>query len=154
MVYLGFSWSQRPGLGGEARWYTTAICAPRGRTTRPGDAFRRCGLMREGRLCGPPMVGRPVITPAPTSAVLHRACWPTQVGRHRFHRTLPRRVETGPPFPSGLYSGDAGRRGISLRSLHGRRCTSPHVSPLLFRLVQRFDVCTRLHAPPRGVIST
>ena len=72
-LYLGFSRSQKPGLGGEARWYTTAVCSPRGRTTGPGDAFHRCGIMREGRLCGPPMVGRPVITLAPARAVLHRA---------------------------------------------------------------------------------
>ena len=78
---------------------------------------------REG-WCGPPMVGRPVITVTPARAF----CTGLEVGGFRFRRTLPNHVETEPSSQVGKIAGDAGRGGMSSQP-HGPRRARPACHP-------------------------
>ena len=103
---------------------------------------------REG-WCGPPMVGRPVITVTPARAFRTGL----EVGGFRFRRTLPNHVETEPSFQvGGIYWG-RGPRGVCPLSPTGRDVRDPRVT-LRFGCNTTVRRVHRLHAPRRGVLST
>ena len=112
---------------------------------RTSELLLKVWHKREG-WCGPPMVGRPVITVTPARAF----CTGLEVGGFRFRRTLPNHVETEPSFQVvvGTWA-----EGVCPPSPTGRDVRDPRVT-LRFGCNTTVRRVHRLHAPRRGVLST
>ena len=108
-----------PRSGGEGSVGIPHPMYPPWANHRTSELLLKVWHKREG-WCGPPMVGRPVITVTPARAF----CTGLEVGGFRFRRTLPNHVETEPSSQVGRIYWGRGPRGYVLSAPRAAPCAA------------------------------